>query len=165
MNNRESCVKDGRNYKISDAAPTKQTVQRKPSIISRWRQRMKKNKISTGNSYLSLSEMVDRDYPFNTSNLDDTTDLNHSALSDWSLREALVQSANADLAISGINVTSDSQNGNKEIKPSSKLTDNGQLVSSPPAYRTRFSSKVILRKMKSFKLNLRPKSITMLAVL
>jgi hypothetical protein len=162
----EQQKKDNSSMMQNNATPS--LLRRKPSVIGRWRQRrLKKNQKSNGDTYLSFSEILDSDYPFHISKLDDAPNRNHSTVRDCSLTEVLVRSANVDSFLSEIAVTCDSDYSTSEVKeePTLKFTESGQITSSHSDYKSSYSSKAILRRMKSFRLNLRPKSFRTLAVL
>ncbi len=144
-------------------------LERKPTMLGRWRQRLsKKTRMPNNNSYLSLSEMIDCDYPFHTdaAAITDCSKTDQSTASDWSLTKALVHSANLDSVIRQINIGSDRQpiGSNENQESSSRVRDHSQMTDFSSAPISRCSRKIISRKMKSFRANLRPTSIRTVAV-
>ena len=141
-------------------------LQRKSSVVGRWRQRLlKKNKKANSNTYFSFSEMIDSDY---ASNALDFSTIDISTVSHWSISKALVQSAaNIDSSITDTSFIYDDHHISKvtEIESNSELRCNSETRSSPSTSKPSYCSKVISRKMKSFRSKLRSKSFRTLAVL
>jgi len=141
-------------------------LQRKSSVVGRWRQRLlKKNKKANSNTYFSFSEMIDSDY---ASNALDFSTIDISTVSHWSISKALVQSAaNIDSSVSDTNFIYDDHHISKVTRKesNSELRCNSDRRSSPSTSKPSYCSKVISRKMKSFRSKLRSKSFRTLAVL
>lgn len=140
-------------------------LRRKASIIDRWpRKLVKKDKHSMTNSYISLSQINDCDYPFHTVQACYGSDGDELTLSDCSLTEILIQTAHLDSSIVGLLVTPARHVNNQQDWCQSPSTQPRQPNTSND-YKSKHSSKPICKRMKSFRRNRTPNPRRTLAFL